>query len=96
MPALKLAAQKHDCVALQLIDPIESEIKGAGFVKTREAETGTTGITKNRIKLTDSKFIAEELKKSGIDYLQLLTNQPIAHKLRHFFKSRAVLSRGAR
>ena len=96
MPALKLAAQKHDCVALQLIDPIESEIKGAGFVKTREAETETTGITNNRIKLTDSKFIAEELKKSGIDYLQLLTNQPIAHKLRHFFKSRAVLSRGAR
>ena len=39
---------------------------------------------------------AEEIKKSGIDYLNLLTNEPIAHKLRHFFRSRALLSRGTR
>ena len=96
IPALKLAAQKHDCVALQLIDPIESGMNGAGFVKTREAETGKTGITKNKTRLTDSKLIAEEIKKSGIDYLNLLTNEPIAHKLRHFFRSRALLSRGTR
>ena len=96
MPALKLAAQKHDCVALQLIDPIELGMHGAGFVRTREAETGTTGITRSKVKITDSDLTAEELKKSGIDFLQLLTNEPIAHKLRHFFKSRALLSRGAR
>jgi uncharacterized protein (DUF58 family) len=96
IPALKLAAQKHDCVALQLIDPIESGMHGAGFVKAREAETGKTGITKNKTRLTDSKLIAEEIKKSGIDYLNLLTNEPIAHKLRHFFRSRALLSRGTR
>jgi len=96
MPALKLAAQKHDCVALQLIDPIESGMHGTGFVRTREAETGTTGITRSKVKITDSDLTAEELKKSGIDFLQLLTNEPIAHKLRHFFKSRALLSRGAR
>ncbi len=96
IPALKLAAQKHDCVALQLIDPIESGMHGTGFVKAREAETGKTGITKNKTRLTDSKLIAEEIKKSGIDYLHLLTNEAMAHKLRHFFRSRALLSRGTR
>jgi uncharacterized protein (DUF58 family) len=96
MPALKLAAQKHDCVVLKITDPVETEIHGAGFVKIREAETGSTGIIKNKSKITDSKLIAEELKKSGIDFLQLFTNEPIAHKLRQFFKSRTLLSRATR
>lgn len=96
MPALKLAAQKHDCVVLKITDPVETEIHGAGFVKIREAETGSTGIIKKKSKITDSKLIAEELKKSGIDFLQLFTNEPIAHKLRQFFKSRTLLSRATR
>ena len=96
MPALKLAAQKHDCVVLKITDPVETEIHAAGFVKIREAETGSTGIIKKKSKITDSKLIAEELKKSGIDFLQLFTNEPIAHKLRQFFKSRTLLSRATR
>ena len=96
MPALKLASQKHDCVVLKLADPIETKIHGAGFVKVREAETGSTGIINKKSKITDSALITEELKRSGIDCLQLLTNEPIAHKLRQFFKSRDLLSRGTR
>lgn len=96
LPALKLAAQRHDCVALQLIDPVESGIHGAGFVRVREAETGITGITRSRVQFTDPTLIADELKRSGIDYLQLPTNEPMAHKLRHFFKSRSLLGRGSR
>ena len=96
MPALKLAAQKHDCVVIKLTDPAEEEINSAGFVKVREAESSSVGITKKGNKISDFKFVSEELKRSGIDFLELPTEEPISHKLRQFFKSRTLLSRGTR
>ena len=95
LPALKLAAQKHDCVALQLIDPSEGGL-GAGFVRVREAETGATGIANSATRFADPSYVADQLKRSGIDHLPLPTNEPMAHKLRSFFRSRDLLGRGAR
>src|SRR5262249_44126903 len=40
LPALKLLAQKHDCAVLQLTDPAERGLRGGGFLRAREAETG--------------------------------------------------------
>ena len=96
LPALKLAAQKHDCVTLQLIDPAETTLKGTGFVRIREAETGVCAIAKNNIGITNPGAIAEKLNRAGIDHLSLLTNEPIVHKLRNFFKSRSLIGRDAR
>ncbi len=40
LPALKLLAQRHDCVVLQCRDPAEVGLRGAGVLRAREAETG--------------------------------------------------------
>jgi uncharacterized protein (DUF58 family) len=94
--ALKLAAQKHDCVALHLFDPAESGLPGAGFVRAREAETGATAVVRASTAFADPDALHADLKRAGIDHLFLPTDQPMAHKLRHFFASRGLLGRGAR
>jgi len=38
--AMKIAARKHDLIAIQLIDPRERQLPDVGLVKLRDAETG--------------------------------------------------------
>ena len=40
--------------------------------------------------------VEHELKKAGIDYLLIHTDQPYVSKVRQFFKLRNLLGRGAR
>ncbi len=96
LPALKLAAQRHDCVVIQLVDPAERGLPGAGFVLAREPETGRETVTRAKRAFADPEQVADALRRSGIDNLQLSTAGPVAHKLRHFFAARGVLGRGAR
>jgi uncharacterized protein (DUF58 family) len=96
IPALKLLAQKHDCVVLQLQDPAEVGLRGAGFLRAGEAETGRVFVTRGRRPWTDPAEVAQELKRAGVDHLVIRTDQPFAARLRGFFKSRDLLGRGAR
>ena len=93
---LKRLGQRHDVVALQLQDPAERGIAAAGFLNVREAETGRTFTTRGRRLGIDHDWIKQELKRGRVDHLLLATDQPVAHRLRHFFKSRGLLGRGAR
>lgn len=96
MPALRLLAQTHDCIAIQLRDPAERGLPGAGLVFAREAETGVTFVTPgSRISL-DTEQKASELKKARIDHLLLDTDQPFVHRLRNFLRARDARGRGAR
>jgi uncharacterized protein (DUF58 family) len=96
VPALKLMAQKHDCVVLQMRDPAEQTLRGSGFVRAREAETGRVFVTHGRQRWLDHETISAELKRSGIDHLVIDADQPFALTVRHFFQSRNLLGRGAR
>jgi uncharacterized protein (DUF58 family) len=96
LPALKLMAQKHDCAVLQLMDPAERGLRGSGFLRAREAETGRPFVTHGRTRWLDPVAVAEELKRAGIDHLLIETDTPFVPKLRQFFKSRNLLGRGAR
>lgn len=93
---LKRLGQQHDVVAIQLIDPAERSLRGAGFVRGREAETGRAVTSLGRKMGIDQQQLVQELKRGRVDHFPVMTDQKFAWKLRHFFKSRGLLGRGAR
>lgn len=96
LPALRLLAQQHDCVALQFRDPAERGLGGSGFLFAREAETGHAFVTRGgRVRL-DQQRIDRELKQTRIDHLLIDADQPFEHRLRNFFRARGGVLRGAR
>jgi len=94
--ALKRLAQEHEVVALILQDPAEERLKGAGFLRATEAETGREFVTHGRRRWTDARAHERELVRLGIDRLLIRTDQPFEHALRNLFRSRGYLGRGAR
>lgn len=93
---LKRLAQQHDVVAIQMVDPAELSLRGAGFIRGREAETGRTVTTRGRTLGIDQSELTQQLKRGRVDHLMIRTDEPFAYQLRHFFKSRGLLGRGAR
>jgi hypothetical protein len=96
LPTLKPLSQKHDCVVLHLQDPAERGVRGAGFLRGQEAETGRTFVTRGGRMWLDPEAIAGDLRRAGIDYLPLVPGTAFVPRLRNFFKSRNLLGRGAR
>lgn len=94
--ALKRMAQMHDCVAIQLRDPAEQGLRGAGIMRAQEAETGRAFATHGRRTWLDQNGVEQQLKRGGVDHLIVPTDEPFAHRLRSFFESRSLLGRGAR
>lgn len=96
LPSLKRLGQQHDCAVIQLRDPAEDRLKGVGFVRAREAETGRAFVARGRGGWLDQPRLELELKRSGIDHLRVDTDKPFAANVRQFLKSRNLLGRGAR
>src|SRR5205085_5276149 len=96
LPALKLLAQRHDVVVIQLQDPAELGLRGAGFLRAGEAETGRAFVTRGGRAWTAPAAAARELKRAGVDHLLVRTDRPFAANLRIFFKSRNLPGRGSR
>jgi uncharacterized protein (DUF58 family) len=96
LPALKRLAQEHDCAVLQLRDPAEDHLRGVGFVRAREAETGRPFVIRGRLRGADPARVEDQLKRAGVDYLLIPTDQPYVSRVRQFFKLRNLLGRGAR
>ncbi|MCC7062526.1 MAG: DUF58 domain-containing protein [Planctomycetes bacterium] len=93
--AVALLAQQHEVAVLQFQDPSEVTLRGSGFLRAQEAESGRRFMTHGRLPLLDQAKIEAELRKGGVDHLLIRTDQPFVHRLRHFFRSRG-LSKGAR
>lgn len=93
---LKRMGQRHDVVAIHLVDPAERGFRGAGFVRGREAETGGAITTRGRRMGGDESGLKQQLRRGRVDHLPIITDQPYAWRLRHFFKSRGLLGKGAR
>ncbi|WP_182865062.1 DUF58 domain-containing protein [Stieleria mannarensis] len=96
VPVIKRLAQRHDCCVLQLRDPAERELRGTGFYRARDAESGRAFVMHGRTRWKDDQPLRDELKRGGIDHLLIETDQPIAVRLRQFFAARGILGRGAR
>jgi uncharacterized protein (DUF58 family) len=96
IPALKLLAQEHDCLVLQLQDPAERGRVGGGVFRGQEAETGRAFVGTSRTRWLDEDMLARELKRGGIDHLVLLTNHPFLPRLRGYLRRRKNLGKGTR
>lgn len=96
VPALKLLAQRHDCAVIQLQDPAETGVPGAGFLRAGEAETGRVFVTRGGRRWVDPESTARELKRAGVDHLLVRTDKPFAADLRNFLRGRNLLGRGRR
>ena len=94
--ALKLAAQRHDVVVIQLRDPAERPGALAGFFRTHEAESGASYLSQGRRAILDHDVTAAGLRRGGVDHLVLPIDEPIAAPLRQFLKARGVVGRTAR
>ena len=93
--ALRQLAQQHDVVVLQLQDPAEIQVRGAGLLRAREAETGRAFVTRGGRAWHQHHDVAHHLKRSGIDQLAIATDKTFVHQLRHFFQARNLLGRRA-
>lgn len=94
--ALRLMGQVHDVVVVQLQDPAELSMAGAGFMRVREAETGRSFVTHGRRVHLDEALVKRGLRRGGIDHLVLRTDQHFSERVRHFFESRGLARRVAR
>ena len=96
LPALRLLDQRHDTIALQLADPAEHDLRGAGIFLAQEAETGEVFATHGRKRWLDPELVADDLKRGRIDHLRIPIDRPFLHKLSHFFRTRDRVGRGSR
>jgi len=96
LPALRLVAQRHDCMVLQFQDPAERGMRGSGFFQAREVETGRKFVTHGRSRWSDREGLDGEFRRAGIDFLRIPIDRPFQHHLRGFLNDRGTLGRGAR
>ena len=96
---LRLVAQKHDLICGVLSDPREFELPKVGYVDFEDAETGdileintnSKRLREEYRKLTQKFSRQRELafKQSGIDYMNLSTDEPYIEPLRRLFAKRS-------
>lgn len=95
---LRAARSKHDLIAMKIYDPTEAELPSVGLIRLRDAETGKetwvdTSMASVRTAYKKAWLQADDelqtfLRKNGIDYVKLGTNQEYIKPLMNFFKSR--------
>lgn len=96
--ALRMANRRHDVVTVQITDRYEMELPSLGRLTFEDAETGeiveiNTANAANRDafairrkkQLTD---LARQFRSSGIDAIQLRTDEPYSAALGNFFETR--------
>lgn len=96
LPLIRQLNQRHECVVVQLRDPAEDGISGGGFIRGMEAESAREFVAPLRRPRLSQEDVQQELRRGGVDHLLIRTDQPFAHRVRHFFASRGIFNRGAR
>lgn len=97
--ALKIAANKHDLVAVRITDEKEQQLPNLGLVKFYDPESGKTTWVDTSSSQTRDEFANayeqhrkrtdETLKKYGIDQTELYTGEDFVKPLIKLFKMRS-------
>lgn len=95
---LKLARQKHDIIAISIIDPREQILPDVGLVALKDAESGETLIVDTNdadmVKKLKSRILAKQNERKrffssiGIDIINIHTDQPLIEPIIRYFKLR--------
>lgn len=88
LPALRHAAQRHDCVVIHLLDPAERGRLRAGFFRGQESETGRHFLSHGFATWPGAAAMASECARSGVSYLRLQTDEEFIPPLRQFLAFR--------
>jgi uncharacterized protein (DUF58 family) len=101
--ALRVAARRHDLIALVLSDPREAELPPAGLVELEDAEHGKTVLVDTGSRSVRQAYAASMQKKAkarttflranGIDEIPITTQSDYVDPLVRFFKKREKLHR---
>jgi uncharacterized protein (DUF58 family) len=96
--SLRMLNRKHDVVAVQILDRFEQEMPALGRLTLQDAETGeilevNTSDARSReaFAVRQSKKLgdlARQFRMSGIDTIQLRTNEAYSSTLGRFFETR--------
>jgi uncharacterized protein (DUF58 family) len=95
---LQLLDQKHDVIALRILDKAEMKLPSAGLLRLQDSEIGrfvTVNSSSKKIRQRYAQLIEREnqrkiesFKKMKVDMVTLYTDEPYAPELRKFFKFR--------
>lgn len=98
--ALKIAANKHDVVALHISDPNDGVLPNVGLLSIRDPESGKIVVTDtSNAKVRNyyrnwwnkrTQISYEQLRKTGIDVADIYTNQDYVKPLSQLFSKRGV------
>jgi uncharacterized protein (DUF58 family) len=96
---LRVAARKHDVIAITVTDPREEDLPAVGLIDLEDAETGRRVLVDASSRRTREAFrrwaverraARESLFRSiGVDALELFTDRPYEVPLQRFFHRRA-------
>jgi uncharacterized protein (DUF58 family) len=97
--ALRVAARRHDIIAISLSDPREMELPAAGLLELEDPETGQRIIVDSgdagvRQRYAEAAQRRREerrrlLSAVGVDEVPILTDRPYVQSLMAFFQARA-------
>jgi uncharacterized protein (DUF58 family) len=96
---LQIANNRHDLVALRLIDPLEQQLPQVGLIEFEDLETGETVLVDTSYQeirrsvsenagMHKSK-LDKTFKSIGIDYIDIHTDKSYIKPLTRFFRARA-------
>jgi uncharacterized protein (DUF58 family) len=97
--ALRVAARRHDIIAISLSDPRETELPNAGLLELEDPETGERIVVDSGNAWVRQRYAEagqrrrEErhrlLSAVGVDEVPILTDRPYVQSLMAFFQARA-------
>ena len=89
-PTLKRVSQRHDVIALQVRDPLDSQLAPVGLLALEDAETGKQlWIDSHAIDQHDNSATLQQVcRKLGIDHSHLRTDEDPFLTLRALFEKR--------
>ena len=95
---LRIAARKHDLIAVSITDPREMELPDAGMIELQDAETGEMVVVDSGSPAVRREYKAtalardaqlrETLAANGVDHIPVVTGRDYIRDLISFFRKR--------